>query len=230
MTTDGNGRAHTPAGTRDGGRFAAQHRTEAAVKLGGRTRECIEEMIAAGELSPAARTMDPHDALEQWAQANAVDWARRAEQYEAAGLRMRMRADELVDGDRFDVRALLADHGEVDADEMLRQVDGDVEVQMVQPAHEAGRVYVQMSDDDGGYLGQMWIPDGTRIEVVPSPWRCRGCGRDTEDGEGDDGLCRACADALDTDRGTEEAAGVCDRCERPLNARQAADGYCPDCG
>ena len=33
----------------------------------------IENMIQSGELSPAARDMDPFDALTQWAEANAID-------------------------------------------------------------------------------------------------------------------------------------------------------------
>jgi hypothetical protein len=223
MSIDMNGNVHTPAGTSAGGQFATQQREESQVRLVKDPAQVIERLIARGELSPGARGMVASDAIEQWAQANGLTWAERVLTFEDAGLRMPLRGDDLAVGDRFDVAELLAGHGEVEADELVRTVSGDAQVQMARPSAD-GKVYLQVCDDDGEYVGQMWIPDCTQVPVRPSPWRCYECGGGTRDGEGHDGLCGTCADTDD-----REPAGVCDRCNRDLSGEQVTDGYCPDC-
>lgn len=78
----------------------------------------IEQMIGAGELAPAARDMEPREAIEQWAQANAVSYSERVDKLAGAGLLPVTRADDIGPGEAIDLEPILTARPDVTAGEL----------------------------------------------------------------------------------------------------------------
>lgn len=165
----------TPAGVSEGGQFANATRNEADVSLVTQpAQRHIELLIAAGRLSPAARGMDPREALEQMTEAEALTFSDSAAEFALAGLAMRAPAASLAVGDTL----VEADgtHCEI---EHVKVTSLDVELEL----------------DDGRSLV---LGTNEQVDFTPGPGRCAGCGSEL-DGAGWDGYCGECADAVDAD-------------------------------
>lgn len=132
----------------------------------------VERLIAAGRLSPAARGMDPREAIDQMAAAEALDYSEHSAELAAAGLHRRGRPADLLPGDEV----ILA-HGPVE----------------VTAVHDAGQGRVTLELDNGS----SWtLPGDDDVEFDTGPNRCLGCGQEA-DYDGWDGHCGECADARD---------------------------------
>lgn len=186
-----------PAGTPTGGQFAVTARPENVTVLPDRAQTAIETMISLGALSPAARGMDPREAIDQWAEANGAPWEDRMLALRAAGMFPVLRADELQPGDLAQVDDLT---GRDDVTLTL-DVDDVTEVVIAETTATTGTtITFRLRDTDySAQLGTLTIARHATLEVDPSPDRCTSCGLDAADADGLGGRCWECAASLDTE-------------------------------
>ncbi|WP_156251017.1 hypothetical protein [Pseudactinotalea terrae] len=170
MTT----RNRVPAGVSVGGQFAPTSRTEASVRLPAAAAQHVSALITAGRLSPAGRGMDPREAIEQMAEAEALNISEKAHQLARAGLSVRDRADTLVVGDVL-----------IGRDGTRREVEHTVLTERT----------VELETDEGVTLT---LDRDERVDFELGHGRCSTCGEELDLG-GWDGLCGSCADADESD-------------------------------
>ena len=200
MTTSNVTPARQPAGTPAGGEFTTSAHAESPTVLTSPAAATIERMIARGDLSPAARGMDPRDAIEQWAEANGAPWEDRVIALRAAGLNPVVRGDELQPGDLLQVGELTG------RDDVTLTLDenagaGVTAVAIAETKDRTSTTVTHYVRDENYWrnVGTLTVETNAELEIDPSPDRCSSCGRDAGGGDGSDGRCGNCADALDTD-------------------------------
>jgi len=162
-----------PAGVSVGGQFAPTSRTEAPVRLSAAAARHVSALISSGRLSPAARDMDPREAIEQMSEAEALNLSERAEQLAQAGLPVRDRADTLLVGD------VLLGH-----DGTRREVEDTTLTERT----------IELETDDGDTLT---FDRNEQVDFELGHGRCTSCGQES-DPDGWDGLCGSCADAKES--------------------------------
>ncbi len=133
----------------------------------------VEERIAAGDFSPAARDMPLRDTIEAWAEANAVSFAERSKMYDDARLLMRGKPADLVPGDWVDLERLLTRYG-------ARDEHYDVDLMAAQYEHAVVDGVSEWSDGTARiFTDQMnlTVPANEDIEFIPClDVRCAQCG------------------------------------------------------
>jgi len=190
----------------------------------------INSLVVSGVLSPAARDMDPREAVEQHAEANAMTFAEKASLFDQANVMFLGPVEGLVDGDMVDLKPLLIAHGtrdeSYDADLMIATCD----LAVVEDLHPTNDGLVMICTDQMNLA----VPAGTQVEYRPTQAnRCAQCGADSTNGEGFDGMCGNCADVSESatsDQDDDEAPAAPTSVEEYLRAdlHRYAEGFAKD--
>lgn len=174
--SDVSSRSRVQAGVPTGGQFATEPRGENDLSpYSERTTAAIEAMIRDGELSPAARDMDPQEAIEQWGEANAASLWEVQERLDAAGLYLRMRADKVVAGDAVDMTPIIEKYGDPGDRGPGSEYDASLyEMATVEDDPEFTETAVTLHTSQGSWS----MPRNTQMRtlLVMGQGRCDDCG------------------------------------------------------
>lgn len=141
----------------------------------------IETMIARGQLSPAARGMEPREAIEQWAEANVASLREQQAEYEQAGMYLRLTPDALVAGDAVDLEPIIREFGDSEVDE-ADLMAAECELAEVLEIEDDGALVIHTTQGTWG------VPRDFRVDMQLGSGRCAKCGEPKPE----PGLCQEC--------------------------------------
>ena len=144
------------------------------------THPGIDRLIGLGFLSPAARDMDPREAVDQWCEANAATLRERHDMLGAIGQMPRLRPADLSVGDTVDLVPVVARYSntvdpaaEIAAEFEYAQIVEPTTVERSLAAGYGGKVAVIHTDQ-----GSWAVDENDELDVHPDfdGTRCNNCG------------------------------------------------------